>query len=157
MASTWTVPLILYTIKSTLYKTVQQQYIKLLLRDKCKLLTLYSCYLQALNMWKSPSKQNDSHFSVLDHKNKRMVGGELYGRHWRTLEQHDSSWEGSKETHQILQISMAISKHKCSLLQDGSSHMWLFFSVSNFYLWDEMLHNLVEGPWNFKDPTFNST
>jgi hypothetical protein len=32
---------------------------------------------------------------------------------------------------------------------------WLFFSVSNFYLWDEMLHNLVEGLWDFKDPTLS--
>jgi hypothetical protein len=62
-----------------------------------------SCYLQYLNMWQSPSKQHNSKFDVLDHKEKRMVGNELsLLRHLYTRQHNHRSWEERRKTQQML-------------------------------------------------------
>jgi hypothetical protein len=64
--------------------------------------TIHSVYLQHLNMWQSPSKQNNSQFDVLDHKDKWMVGNKLlWLRHRHAGQRKHSSWEARK-TYQIL-------------------------------------------------------
>ena len=71
---------------------------------KQKHITLHSFYLQYLNMWQSPSKQHNSQFHVLDHKEEWMVGNKLLSaRHPPTTEHYKRScWEARRKTQQML-------------------------------------------------------
>ena len=68
---------------------------------KQKHITLHSFYLYNLNMWQSPSKQHNSQFDVLDHKDKWMVDNELMGRYWQAAWYKHDSWEVRRKTHVV--------------------------------------------------------
>ena len=104
-----------------------------LFTQKHKHITLHSFYLQYLNTWQSPSKQHNSQFDVLNHKDKWMVGNELSSLRYPCTAQHHLDSCEAKDTHQMLHLFFT---------------QWLNAMMCN-YFYQPAVHKLLFALWNF--------